>query len=437
MVDVAVAYGATTVTGVIAFLLSPYLPLALLILLPLFWSGVRSTTAVAAVHSMYTVVLISLLAWITSGSMLGVEFDPVSVTVRLYLVMIVASLISLVVATAVNEFVRLNDDLTGLAATAEHRAVELRTVTETIPDALVTVTADGDATALNAGGVTFVRTGEDGRQRVIMPQDEQWTRIPAEDIPSARALRGETVRAQNFLHADASGEERAFELSASPLVPDGGEDPDRALLLIRDVTDHHRVMRELEMLAESDPLTGLLNRRRFERELIRHHGKHRLDGRGGGVLVLDLDGFKDINDTFGHAAGDEILKCVASILAASTGPSDLLTRLGGDEFAILMPRADRDRVRAVADLLVEQVRDYARSLDGAKRKLSVSIGGAALEAADEQGVDPIVAADRLMYDVKNTGRDGVMVVGRSEGPRQRIRTRVEWKKPARARARGR
>ncbi|MCT1710452.1 MULTISPECIES: GGDEF domain-containing protein [Dietzia] len=387
----------------------------------------RSTTAVAAVHSMYTVVLISLLAWVTSGSMLGVEFDPVSVTVRLYLVMIVASLISLVVATAVNEFVRLNDDLTGVAATAEHRAVQLRAVTETIPDALVTVTADGNATALNAGGVTFVRTGEDGRQRVIMPQDEQWTRIPAEDIPSARALRGETVRAQNFLHADASGEERAFELSASPLVPDGGEHPDRALLLIRDVTDHHRVMRELEMLAESDPLTGLLNRRRFERELICHHGKHRLDGRGGGVLVLDLDGFKDINDTFGHAAGDEILKGVASILAASTGPSDLITRLGGDEFAILMPRADRDRVQCVADLLVERVRDYARSLDGAKSKLSVSIGGATFEAADEQGVDAVVAADRLMYDVKNTGCDGVMVVGRSEGPRERTRTRVEWK----------
>lgn len=235
------------------------------------------------------------------------------------------------------------------------------------------------------------------------------------------------MRAHRFLHRDATGAELAFELTASPLLEDGSDEPAGALLLIRDVTEHHRVLRELEVLAESDPLTGLVNRRRFDREIARHYEIHRQGGQGSGVLVLDLDGFKEINDTFGHSEGDKVLKDVAWILTSTTGSGDVVTRLGGDEFAILIPGADRDQLRAMAETLIDRMRAYAQSLDGAGRALSASIGGVTFEAADDEGAAPLLLADQLMYDVKSSGRDGFLIVGQCNDPQSRARTPAEWK----------
>jgi diguanylate cyclase (GGDEF)-like protein len=121
-------------------------------------------------------------------------------------------------------------------------------------------------------------------------------------------------------------------------------------------SNRERQRRELARLSRSDPLTGCLNRRgfteRFEAELsdyVRH------DGRPLGLIVIDLDNFKAVNDTRGHAAGDALLCSVADALSAGLRPSDVLARLGGDEFAVLLPEADPGALQAAAERLHERL----------------------------------------------------------------------------------
>jgi diguanylate cyclase (GGDEF)-like protein/PAS domain S-box-containing protein len=183
---------------------------------------------------------------------------------------------------------------------------------------------------------------------------------------------------------------------------------DRGLLLqVIDVTERKRLEAQLQHLADHDPLTGLLNRRRFEQELARHVAAVRRYGAEGAVMVLDVDRFKRVNDTYGHSTGDRLIADVASVLGARLRSSDVLGRLGGDEFAILLPKADRAGAEALAHSLVETVRSDVR-LDGiVERCVTISVGVVALADAPELSADAIVAAaDRAMYAAKSAGRDG-------------------------------
>jgi len=162
---------------------------------------------------------------------------------------------------------------------------------------------------------------------------------------------------------------------------------------------------ELRHLADHDALTGLPNRRRFEQELARHLAHVRRYGPEGAALVLDLDCFKPVNDTFGHLAGDRLLARVAWVLRERLRATDVVARLGGDEFAILLPRVDAAGAGAVARSLVEHVRAEALTADA--RGVTVSVG---IIAFDERapGVPEgiLAAADIAMYDAKAAGGDG-------------------------------
>ena len=130
-----------------------------------------------------------------------------------------------------------------------------------------------------------------------------------------------------------------------------------AVMGVSQAANRERQRRELARLSRSDPLTGCLNRRgfteRFEAELsdyVRH------DGRPLGLIVIDLDDFKLVNDSQGHAAGDALLCRVAAALTADLRPSDVLGRLGGDEFAVLLPEAGPGELRAAAERLEQRSR---------------------------------------------------------------------------------
>jgi diguanylate cyclase (GGDEF)-like protein len=162
---------------------------------------------------------------------------------------------------------------------------------------------------------------------------------------------------------------------------------------------------QLRHLADHDALTGLPNRRRFEQELSRHLSHVRRYAPEGAVLVLDLDCFKPVNDTFGHQAGDRLLARVASVLQRRLRATDVVARLGGDEFAVLLPRVDRAGAAAVAHSLVDTVRSEALTADA--RGVTVSIGVIAFASCTATGPETVLAlADLAMYDAKAAGGDG-------------------------------
>ena len=162
---------------------------------------------------------------------------------------------------------------------------------------------------------------------------------------------------------------------------------------------------ELELRASLDPLTGLANRALLHLTLTESLTP-RL-GRAGepdvGVLFLDLDGFKPVNDQFGHAAGDEVLLEVAHRLKKAVRPQDTVARVGGDEFVVLAPRL------ALADLaiLARRVDDLLREphyVHGQRLRVVVSVG-AHLAAAGESAAASLAAADAKMYAVKRGSSD--------------------------------
>src|SRR5207244_7397167 len=117
-------------------------------------------------------------------------------------------------------------------------------------------------------------------------------------------------------------------------------------------------------LADHDPLTGLFNRRRFEREFSRELSAAGRYGGGGAVLIIDIDNFKHINDTLGHNAGDEVMMEVAHLLRERVRDTDILARLGGDEFGVLLPHAGADHAETLARALLDAVRGHSIVLGG-------------------------------------------------------------------------
>lgn len=163
--------------------------------------------------------------------------------------------------------------------------------------------------------------------------------------------------------------------------------------------------RELQQLARQDALTGAANRREFLR-VAQQHLRDRRGGNGCSVLLLDVDRFKSVNDSFGHAAGDVALVQLVRSTDEVIRAEDLLARLGGEEFAVLLPGADTSRAVEVADRVRAGISEDSRS--EVTGPLTVSIGVATARPGDT--VESILArADDAMYRVKRRGGDGVGV----------------------------
>lgn len=167
------------------------------------------------------------------------------------------------------------------------------------------------------------------------------------------------------------------------------------------------LMARIERQSLTDGLTGLLNRRGFDRDLSRELARSRRSGQPVALCLLDVDRFKAFNDDFGHQAGDEALAAVAGIVAASCREGDLAARYGGEELAVILPGTSRDDAMIVA----ERIRAAVAAHPMPRRAVTVSVGVAAAEGGCSAEV-LIEAADRALYEAKASGRDRV-VAGRA------------------------
>lgn len=167
-----------------------------------------------------------------------------------------------------------------------------------------------------------------------------------------------------------------------------------------------RLIHRLHEQSRTDALTGMANRREFlargEAELARA----RRSKRPFSVLFIDIDNFKAVNDTLGHAEGDALLRRVGRLTTSMVRSVDTAARLGGDEFALLLPETDRAGARRIAEKLHRGMKE---ELDGTGLRVSASIGAAAFPAAPSTFDDALKFADELMYTIKRGSKDAVMV----------------------------
>lgn len=204
----------------------------------------------------------------------------------------------------------------------------------------------------------------------------------------------------DFITAD--GRMRRVRSIGEPIVLDGR--PVALIGVFQDITDRHERELFLRQTADTDALTGLPNRACFEQELAHVLARTQDHGAPALILLLDLDGFKAVNDTFGHAAGDEVLRVMADRLRQKANNGIFAARLGGDEFVILLTRP-RDCARAEA-YITETLHALRHTIerDGQERSVSATIGAAFLEPGDASSHDALRRADIALYEAKRHAR---------------------------------
>ncbi len=306
-----------------------------------------------------------------------------------------------------------------LAEQALFEAKERALVTlHSIGDAVITTDASGHVDYLNpvAEALTGWTTAEArGRSSgEVFPIVHDQTRRPVADPVSRCLQQGRIVAlASHSLLVARDGQEYDIDDSAAPIR---GRDNQLlgVVLVFRNVTETRELARQLAHDATHDALTGLINRPEFERRLQRAVTSARQDGARHVLCYLDLDQFKVVNDTAGHAAGDELLQQINTILAGMFRESDTLARIGGDEFALLQENCPLDRAYAIAQSVVRNVREHRFNWQGRSYQIGVSIGLVPITAETQDTVQLLTEADIACYTAKELGRNRVHVYQRTD-----------------------
>ena len=187
--------------------------------------------------------------------------------------------------------------------------------------------------------------------------------------------------------------------------------PDRLLASVRDVTELKNTQKELELLASTDTLTKLYNRRYFMNTSLSVLDLAKRNKTDLSIIMLDIDDFKNVNDTYGHETGDKVLKILSKVLQKLSRKSDIVSRWGGEEFVILLPETDVDGALVISEKIRKEVENLTISSE-AKGEFSftVSLGVSCINANEDSNIEASInRADKALYKAKESGKNRVQV----------------------------
>ncbi len=282
-----------------------------------------------------------------------------------------------------------------------------------IGDAVITTDSTGRVEYLNPiaeqlTGWTVTEACGQPISTVFSTIDER-SRTPTTDPVSRCLEQGRTVALEGHaVLVGRHGQEYGIEDTAAPIRNRKGAILG-TVMVFRDVTEQRRVARELAHRAIHDPLTGLVNRREFEKRLDNAIAGNKAHRAPHALCYLDLDQFKIVNDTAGHAAGDELLRQVTAAFTDKLRDRDTLARLGGDEFGLLLNNCPLDKALEIAETLVSEIRHFRFVWEGRPFQIGTSIGLVPIIAEVESAEALLNQADIACYTAKRLGRNRVHI----------------------------
>lgn len=294
-----------------------------------------------------------------------------------------------------------------------------------------------------------ITTDTDGWVEYLNPVAEEltaWTTAAARGLPLQAIFRMIEETSRKLAPSPIEmvlREERTIEVAATMLLVrnDGSEVPivqsaapirDRSgritgvVLVLHDVSRERQYAAKLSYQASHDSLTGLINRTEFEQRLNLALKSAAQLGRHHAVMYLDLDQFKVVNDTCGHAAGDQLMRQVSAVLQRRLREGDTLGRLGGDEFGVLLENCAPDNALRIADELRQTVTDFHFAWEGRSFGIGVSVGLVNVEDGLFTLADVMSAADTACYMAKEKGRNRVQVYHRGDSELSIRQGEMEW-----------
>lgn len=306
----------------------------------------------------------------------------------------------------------------------------LRVTLESIGDAVITTNAQGRIEWLNP--VAERMTGWSAEEAHGQPLPKVFRIVHEESRRTAAnpveicLRRGHVVGLpEKTVLIARDGAEHGIEDSASPIRAADGRLLG-AVLVFHDVTEQRRLAREMTHRATHDALTGLYNRSEFEARLERLVPMHSAANREHALLFIDLDQFKLVNDSCGHAQGDRLLQQVSQLLGERLRTNDLLARLGGDEFAVILENCDAVRALDIAEQICEAMEEFRFTHAERSFRVGASIGLVPIDSRWESAARVMQAADSACYTAKEAGRNRVHFWAESDTALQERHGDMRW-----------
>jgi diguanylate cyclase (GGDEF)-like protein/PAS domain S-box-containing protein len=298
-------------------------------------------------------------------------------------------------------------------------------VVEASHDAILTESPDGTITSWNRAAERLYGYSADEAIGASIGTLEPPNRAGEQEQIRRAVFMGDALERFETERLRRDGVVINVSLTVSP-VRDANDTIIAAAVIARDISDRVGYEKQLRDLADHDQATGLFNRRRFDAELRRELARAARSGAEGALAIIDIDDFKAINDSHGHAAGDAVLVHVAGVLRGRLRATDILARLGGDELGVLLPDTGVAEAQTAAEGLRQALQAAHATFDGKALRITASIGVAAFRGEDTSADDLLIHADLAMYAAKTAGRDRVVAYSPEQARAARSLAREPW-----------